>query len=79
VISVNGTFISDGLSEVESVFETDINRVYIPPSRTTWYWAGVAHRTIQNYHVFVHRGSLMDFSARPDDSQFGAWCLLQNQ
>ncbi|WP_174823914.1 Ig-like domain-containing protein, partial [Pseudomonas moraviensis] len=79
VIAVNGTFISDGLSEVDSIFETDINRVYIPPSRTTWYWAGVAHRTIPNYHVFVHRGSLIDFTARPDDSNFGVWCLLPNQ
>jgi hypothetical protein len=57
-------------------FQSDVNRVYIPPARTKFYWACHRHATIPNHYIFLHRGSPIVFGGAAD--QFlGAWCLVR--
>ena len=63
-----------GVSAFNYSFVSDANRVYIPPSRTGWYW--MCSRFGSNTYAFLHSGSKIAISGAVDQLM-GAWCLVQ--
>jgi hypothetical protein len=57
-------------------FQYDVNRVYIPPTRTRFYWACNRYPDLPNYYVFLHRGSRIATSGAVDQL-LGAWCMVR--
>lgn len=63
-----------GSNIYHSEFPADVNRVYIPPARTKFYWACTQFWLV-DHHTFLHRGSVIHFTGALNQ-HMGAWCIV---